>query len=107
MQLVVTTMELSGRSTEPIQESADNEEVAEATDGFPAPRSLLEAATPGTLLLLRSINAEFRVVFQELFVFGVGGQRNGLLGLVEIHDGRGGEGGEREGGERAGVKYDV
>ena len=88
MHLVVTMVELNGRFAEPIQESADNEEVAEPTDGFPAPRPLLEAATPATFLLLRSINAEFRVVLQELFVFGIEGQRNGLLGLVEVHDGR-------------------
>ena len=85
---MVTTIELDGRSAEPIQESAENEEVAEATDGFPAPRPLLEATTPAPFLLLRSVDAEFRVVLQELFVFGIEGQRNGLLGLVEVHDGR-------------------
>ena len=88
MQLVVTMVELNGRSAEPTQESAEDEEVAEATDGFPAPRPLLEATTPATFLLLRSINAKFGVILQELFVFGIEGQRNGLLGLVEVHGGR-------------------
>ena len=80
-------MELNGRPAEPIQESAKDEEVADETDRFPAPRPLLEAA-PATVLLLRSINGEFRVVLQELLVLGIEGQRNGLLGLEEIHDGR-------------------
>lgn len=102
MRLVITTIELNGRSAEPIQETADNEEVAKTTDRSPAPRSLLEAATSALLLLLRSMNGEFRVVFQELLVFGVEGQRNGLLGLEEIHDGRRGEGEGSEGGVRRG-----
>ena len=73
MRLVIATIELNGRSAEPMQESAENEEVADETDCSPAPRPLLEAATPATLLLLRSIDGEFRVVFQELLVFGIEG----------------------------------
>jgi hypothetical protein len=66
-------MELNGRSAEPIQESTENEEVADTTNRSPAPRSLLETATLARLLLLRSINGEFRVVFQEFLVLGVEG----------------------------------
>lgn len=92
MQLVVTLIELDGRSPEPIQESTKNEEVTDATNHLPALGTLLEAAAFGTLLLLRNIGGEFRVelfvVFQERFALGIDGQRNGLLGLEEIHDGR-------------------
>lgn len=86
-------IEPSGRSEKPIQEGTENEEVADAANRLPASAPLLEAATCVALLLLRSINGELRVelivAFQEVFVLGIDWQRNGLLGLVEIHDGRG------------------
>ena len=70
-----------------MQESTEKEEVADQTN-LPAPS---ETAAFAALLLLRSIDGEFRVEllvgFQEFLVLGVERQRNGLLGLEEIHGG--------------------
>jgi hypothetical protein len=84
-------IEPEGRAPEPIQESAENDEVADETNRLPAPGSLLEAASLATLLLLRNIDGEFRIEllvgFQELLVLRIDGQRDGLLGFEELHGG--------------------
>lgn len=78
---------------EPIEESAEDEEMAEATKDLPAPGPLLEAtAAFGGLLLLRSVDHGIRVqpfvILQELLALRIEGQRDRLLSLEEIHDGR-------------------
>ena len=76
MRLVANVIESGGRSPEPIQESTENEEVANETNRSPAPGSLREATTFAALLL-RSVDGEFRVgllgVSQERLVLGIDG----------------------------------
>jgi hypothetical protein len=71
-------LRLDGASPEPIQESTEDEEMADTTDRLSAPSSLRKAAAFGTFLLLRrSTDCEFRVellvVFQEVFILRIKG----------------------------------
>ena len=70
---VLIMVELGGTAKNPVQEGAENEEVADATNHLPTPTPLLEAAF--STLLLRSIVGEFRVGFiigfQELLILGI------------------------------------
>lgn len=86
-------IEIDGTPKNPIQEGAENDEVAHTTNHLPAPASIPEAAAISRLLLLlRTLTGKFRVGltlgFQELFVLRIEGQRNRLLGFAEIHGGR-------------------
>ena len=87
---MASMIKLDGRTPDPVQESTENKEVANQTNCPPAGGPLREAAAFGTLLLLlRSTDGELRIKLlvgsQEFLVLGINGQRNGLLGLVEIH----------------------
>jgi hypothetical protein len=91
MRLEAFVMEYGRGAPKPIEESRENDEMAEATNDLPAPGPFLEAAAPA-FLLLRSICRESRVgvlvIIQELLILGIEGQRNRLLRLEENHDGR-------------------
>lgn len=72
LQLVAFIANVDRRSPEPIEESTEDNEMSEATNRLPAPGRLLETAAVAALLLLRSIDREFKVellvIFQELLI---------------------------------------
>ena len=71
---MISMVKLDGRTPEPMQESTEDEEVADQTNP-PAPLSLRKTAAPATFLLLRNIYSELGVQllvgFQELFVLRI------------------------------------
>jgi hypothetical protein len=74
---VASITELGGRSPEPVEESAKNDEGTDEANCFLPLASLCKATAFAALLLLRNAPGKFRVEpfvgFQEFIVLGIDG----------------------------------